>query len=145
MRTEIVNPAEWIPKVSNLLAANWAETGFDFPLVPNVDAYQRIFDAGMVFGVVVLEGDTIAGYCSVTVVPHAHNASVIVASNDALFIAPEFRHGLATGRLIKACKDEAKARGADRFTWHCRFGTPFADVLIAHGCVPVDVVVMERL
>ena len=29
MRYEIVNPAEWMPKIVPLLVANWAETGFD--------------------------------------------------------------------------------------------------------------------
>lgn len=141
----IVNPAEWMPKVADLLEANWAETGFDFPFSPDIDAYQRMFDAGVIFAVAAMDRDRVVGYCTVVVVPHMHNPSVVVASNDALFVVPEYRHGLVAGRLIVAAEAEAKRRGAQRFTWHCRAGTNLSDMLCKHGYMPVDNVVMKGL
>jgi GNAT superfamily N-acetyltransferase len=70
---------------------------------------------------------------------------VIVASNDALFVHPDVRNGLTSGRLIKAAEAEAQRRGAHKFTWHCRAGTPLADMLTRHGYEPVDVVVARSL
>lgn len=143
--TAILNPAEWIPKVRPLLDANWAETGFDFPFDPDVDAYQRMFDLGIVFAVGAFHEGEIIGYCTVCVVPHAHNPAVLCASNDALYVDPEYRNGTAAPRLIKAAEEEAKQRGASRFTWHCRAGTPLAETLARHGYTPVDIVVMKGL
>ncbi|MFJ1253413.1 GNAT family N-acetyltransferase [Cupriavidus sp. CuC1] len=144
-RIAIVNPAEWIPRIGDLLAANWAETGFDFPFAPDVEGYGRAFDAGLVFAVAALDGESVVGYCTVVVTPHPHNPAVLIAGNDALFVDPAYRNGLTTGRLLKAVEAEAKARGAVRMLWHCRAGTPLADMLTRHGYAPVDIVVMKEL
>lgn len=143
--TAILNPAEWIPRIRPLLDANWDETGFDFPFNPDAAMYQRLFEAGIAFAVGAFHEDEMIGYCTVCIVPHAHNPSVICASNDALYVHPEFRHGTAAPRLIKAAEDEARRRGAHRFTWHCRAGTRLAETLTQHGYAPVDVVVMKGL
>ncbi len=143
--TAILNPAEWIPRLGGLLAANWAETGFDFPFSPDVGMYQRMFELGIVFAVAAFKGEEIVGYCTVCVIPHAHNPSVVVASNDALFVVPAHRNGATAGRLIRAAEAEAKRRGASRFTWHCRAGTSLAEMLKRHGYAPVDIVVMKGL
>ncbi len=145
MKISIVNPAEQIPNIGALLAANWAETGFDFPFAPDVAAYQRLFDAGIVFAVAAFDNDQIIGYCTVCVIPHPHNPDIVVASNDALFVDPVHRGGTVAPRLIRAAEDEARRRGASRFTWHCRAGTPLADVLTRHGYSPVDIVVMKGI
>lgn len=143
--TAIVNPAEWIPRIRELLAANWVETGFDFPFAPDIAMYQRMFEAGVVFAVAAFKGTEVVGYCTVCVVPHVHNPSIIVASNDALFVAPSHRKGTAAARLMRAAETEAARRGATRFTWHCRAGTPLAEMLAQHGYTPVDTVVMKGL
>ena len=141
----IINPAEWIPRVRDLLAANWAETGFDFPFDPDVGAYQRLYDRGMVFAVGAFDGDAVVGYCSVTVVAHAHNPAVLVAGNDALFVAPAYRNGLTAVRLMQESEAEAKRRGASRFTWHCRAGTPLIATLERRGYKLADQLVMKEI
>jgi GNAT superfamily N-acetyltransferase len=145
----IVNPAEYLgdPGVAQLVAANWAETGFDFPFAPDVAAYQRLWDAGLCFALLAVDAATQApaGYCTVTVVAHPYNPDVLLAANDAMFVAPAHRNGLLTGRLIHAAQEEAKRRGARCFTWHCRAGTGFAAMLAQHGYTPVDEVVMRTL
>ena len=145
LHLETVNPAEYIERVRPMLEANWAETGFDFAFAPDVGAYQRMFDAGYCFAVLASFDDHVVGYCTVTVVPHPHNPAVVVASNDALFVHPDMRNGTTSARLIRYAEDEAKRRGAHRFTWHCRAGTPLADMLARRGYAPVDVVVMREL
>ena len=85
------------------------------------------------------------GYAVITVVPHPHNPAVIVAANDALFVAPDYRHGITSGRLILAAEAEAKRRGARKIVWHARAGTPLATMLQTHGYTPIDVCVGKDL
>ncbi|HEY0201493.1 MAG TPA: GNAT family N-acetyltransferase [Burkholderiaceae bacterium] len=146
MRITVENPAEWIAKLlPTLMRANAEETGFGFELAPDVDAYQRMYELGIVFGVLARDGDKPVGYCTVVVTSHAHNPAIVTASNDALFVDKAYRKGLTAGRLIKAVEREAKERGAVRMTWHCRAGTPLAEVMQAHGYEPADIVVMKEI
>ena len=144
-RVQVVNPAELIDKNRPLIQSNWAETGFDFPFDPDVEAYGRLWDAGYAFAVAAFVGDEVVGYAVITVVPHPHNPAVIVAANDALFVAPAYRNGITSGRLILAAEAEAKRRGARKIIWHARAGTPLATMLQTHGYTPIDVCVGKDL
>ena len=144
-RVQVVNPAELIDKNRPLIQSNWAETGFDFPFDPDVEAYGRLWDAGYAFAVAAFVGDEVVGYAVITVVPHPHNPAVIVAANDALFVAPAYRNGITSGRLILAAEAEAKRRGARKIVWHARAGTPLATMLQTHGYTPIDVCVGKDL
>ena len=144
-RVQVVNPAELIDRNRPLIQSNWAETGFDFPFDPDVEAYGRLWDAGYAFAVAAFVGDEVVGYAVITVVPHPHNPAVIVAANDALFVAPAYRNGITSGRLILAAEAEAKRRGARKIIWHARAGTPLATMLQTHGYTPIDVCVGKDL
>lgn len=141
----LCNPAEQIERLRTLLVQNWAETGFDFDFDPDIETYRLLYMSGMAFGVLAEQNGTPVGYCSVMVSRHPHNPDILFGSNDALFVIPEHRHGSTAARLIHAAEQEAKRRGASRFTWHCRAGTPLAGVLERHGYQPADVVVMKGL
>jgi GNAT superfamily N-acetyltransferase len=142
---QIVNPAEWIPHIRDLLSQNWAETGLDFDFDPDIDVYARMAELGMLFAVAAFDGPDIVGYCTVTVMAHPHNKRVIFGSNDALFVHPNYRAGLVPGRVILTAQAEAKRRGAIKFMWHCRAGTPLAAMFERHGYEPVDMVVMKEI
>lgn len=145
LHIRIVDPSEYMAQARELIAANWAETGFDFPFAPDEAAYAQLARMGMMFAVAAFDGDAIIGYCTVMVSPHMHNPAVVVAANDALFVAPAYRGGTAAARIIRAAEAEAAQRGAGRFLWHCRAGTTLAQVLTRHGYEPVDNVVMRTL
>jgi GNAT superfamily N-acetyltransferase len=140
-----VRPDEYLSRAMPLVRQHWAETGFDFELDIDSGAYRAMTDAGVLFALAATQGDELVGYCTVVVVPHPFNRRVIFAKSDALFVAPEARRGLVAGRLIRAAEDEAKERGAARFLWHARAGTPFAAMLEAHGYLPADQVLMRKL
>ena len=141
----VVNPAEYIPHIGDLLARNWGETGFDFPFNPNIEAYQALYEAGMIFAIAAINTVGVAGYCTVSITPHLHNPEIIVAANDALFVDKPHRRGTLGARIIVAAEKEAKARGAGRFIWHCRAGTGLAKTLCKHGYDEVDNIVMKEM
>ena len=80
-------------------------------------------DASKSFGIVVFDGDVVAGFCSVFVYPAAHYAD-LVAANDVIYVQPSYRHSLLAGRLIAMAEREAKLRGATLFQWACGENTP---------------------
>ena len=43
---------------------------------------------------------------------------------------------MVAGKLVRAAEAEASRRGATRFTWHCRAGTPLASMLARRGYTP---------
>lgn len=141
----LVDLVETYPQAKALIEANWAETGFDFPLELDLGAYQLMVEQGLLFALGAFDGDALVGYCTVTVIGHPYNKAIRIASNDALFVAPNYRNGLLPGKLILRAEKEAKARGASRFSWHCRAGTPLADMLQMHGYKAADIVVMKGL
>jgi GNAT superfamily N-acetyltransferase len=142
---QTVNPVEYIPVIGDLLRANWAETGYGPAFDPDVGAYQRLHDAGLLFAVAAFEGATVIGYCTVVVTPYLHNPAITMAANDALFVDPAYRGGTVTARIMRAVENEARARGASEMMWHCRAGTDFAQTLTRHGYTPLDVVVSKGL
>lgn len=145
MRIAVVRPDEYADRVRPLAEAHWREVGFDFPFEPDVEAYQRLADAGVLFALVAFEGEEVLGYCTVVLSPHLFNRAIVVAASDALFVTGTARRSLVSGRLIHAAENEARTRGATRFAWHCRAGTPLAEMLKAHGYAAVDEVVARAL
>lgn len=145
MRLLVVRPDEYLERVLPLVREHWREVGFDFEPQPDAAAYRRLHDAGVLFALVAMEGDEVVGYCTVIVSPHLHNPSIVVAASDALFVRPDARRSTTAGRLIRAAEDEARERGASRFTWACRAGTGIAEMFKAHGYATADEVVMRAL
>lgn len=147
MRIEVreVRIADHVGAVQALIAANWAETGFDFDLEPNWMGYQALQDAGIVFAVAAFDGERIVGYSTACVIPHTFNPAVVFCSSDALFVAPEYRKCSAGFKLIRETERIGAARGAKRMTWHTRAGTPLARSFEKRGYASADVIMMGRL
>ena len=144
-RISIVQPIDHMHEVVELMRDNWAETGFDFDFDPSPEHYQRIVNCDAMFAIAAFDDEQIVGYCTMVVTPHLHNPAVIVASNDALFVAKPYRNGLTAGRLIKAAEEESKRRGASKVLWHTRAGTGLAAMLERRGYEAADIVVMKGI
>lgn len=147
MRIEVreVKIADHIEAVQALIAANWAETGFDFPLAIDWARYCTLQDAGVAFAVAALDGEQIVGYSTAFLTRQIFNPSVVACMSDALFVAPEYRKCSAAFKLIKATERIGEARGAHRMMWCTRAGTSFAKVLARRGYAEADVVMTRRV
>lgn len=142
---EAVRISDHAESARALFAANWDETGFDFPLDLDVGRYQALQDAGVLFALAAFEDGEIIGYSTAAVTPHAFNPAITFCASDALFVRRDKRCGSAAARLIKATEREASRRGARRMLWHTRAGTPLAETFRRRGYLPADVVVMKEL
>ena len=139
-----VDVAEYLPRCMDLFAKNWAETGFDFELDPDVDRYISLQKAGYLIAVAALDGDDVIGYCTLVITPHPFNSSIVCATHDVLYVLPEYR-GFTSARLIRFTEQLAKERGAVRMFWHTRAGTPLAGILQKRGYSPADIVVGKEI
>jgi GNAT superfamily N-acetyltransferase len=144
IRFELVNRTDHMDSIRELMEANWAETGFDFPFNPSARMYQAAVDAGVMFVIMAFDGDSIVGYCSMLVHPHLHNPAMIMASNDALYVDPAYR-GITGARLIRNAEQEAARRGATRVMWHTRAGTKLHSAMARRGYKPADIVMMKEI
>lgn len=140
-----IQAAEHIGKVQHLLAENWAETGFDFDLRPDVEMMRRLQDADLMFVLAAFDGDEMVGYSSAMVAPHTYNPALIFCNSDALFVRRAWRPRGVGARLIIETERVAAERGAVRMLWHTRAGTPLAGALERRGYQPADVIVMKEI
>lgn len=140
-----VNVTDHIGQVQYLLAENWAETGFDFDLCPDVAMMQRLQDAGVLFFLAAFDEAEIIGYSSAMIAPHTYNPAIVCCSSDALFVTKRWRPTSAGARLIIETERVAKRRGAVRMLWHTRAGTPLSSVLERRGYQPADIIVMKEI
>lgn len=140
-----IQAAEYIGKVQHLLTENWAETGFDFDLRPDVAMIRRLQDMGLLFVLGAFDGGELVGYSSAMVAPHTYNPAIICCNSDALFVRRAWRKTSAGARLIAETERVAAEKGACRMLWHTRAGTPLAAALARRGYQPADVIVMKEI
>ena len=140
----LIQPKDFMPLIHELMAANWAETGFDFPFNPSAEQYQTLVDAKLMFALAAFDESRMVGYCTMLVTPTMHNPAIIIAANDALFVDPAYR-GVIGGRMIRVAEAEARSRGACRVLWHTRSGTKLHESMAKHGYLPADIVMMKEL
>lgn len=140
-----IDVAEHFDSLMGLFSLNWAETGFDFDMEPNIDLIRAMQADGCMFVLAAYLDDRLIGYSSATVGPHIYSTRIVCCASDALFVHPSYRKTSAGARLILATEQAGAARGANRMLWHTRAGTTLASVLEKRGYEPADTVVMKRI
>ena len=137
--------SRYIDDIDTLIAENWAETGFDFPLNLDKDRYRALAEEGLIYAIGALDNDMkLCGYCTFTVTPHPYNPSIVIANTDAVFLVSEYRKGTTYGRMRFAVKDLAREKGCWAILWHARGNTPFTHAMEKRHEL-ADSVYMERI
>lgn len=134
-----------IDRITDLMQANWDETGYDFEFNPNVDFYKKLDAAGLLLAVGAFDGDEVVGYSLSTVIAHPFNNAVRMCNADVLFLRKDHRGTKVGARLMSQTERLAKERGAHRMLWHARGGTNLAEVLKKRGYTLADEVMMKGL
>lgn len=114
-------------------------------LEPDYDKYQLLEDAGVLFGLYAYEDDKLVGYSLNIVSPHLHYKSVVMCSNDLLFLTPEKRQGRVGLMLIKETERVAKERGCNFMLWHAKTGTYLDKLLPRMGCSVQEIMYSKKI
>lgn len=101
-----------------LAAEHWKETeGYRHgqPFAPSFDRYNQYDEGGWYFEATIRDEGRLVGYCGMYLFPSMHSQQPI-ATEDSLFILPEYRKGRNAIRFIKFLEDECRKRGAVEVT-----------------------------
>lgn len=137
-----------IAETSALQREHWDEIARNKHLMvlsPDIEQYRRIEQAGMLFAVFAYDGDRMIGYSINILSVNLHYSSLLMANNDLLFIAKEYRAGRVGVRLIEETKRLAAKRGARLMLWHAKEETPLAAILPRMGCTVQDIIYSQEL
>lgn len=116
------DPGTFIEELKGILPEHYDELCVtkDFPLVPDYEAYGRLYMAGMLRCITVREDGNLIGYAIFTVNPHLHYKTCKTAFEDIYFLKKEYRKGRLGIRLFQFAEDVLKQEGVNRVVMHTK-------------------------
>jgi hypothetical protein len=105
-----------------LIERNWQEIALhqdEVPLLVDWPRYERMNKDGLVDAVTVRDNGVLVGYNVFFYGRPIHYSGTMVATNDVLYLAPEYRKGSLGIRLIKK-GEEVWMRRADMCVMHAK-------------------------
>ena len=135
-----------LDEIKPLLAQHWEEiaTYKDLPLDPDYEAYLRMAAAGRVRVFTARHEGVLIGY-GVFFLGNLHYKGSGIATQDILFILPQYRGTTVGYRLIKFCDDSLRAEGLQVTYQHVKISHDFSPVLSRLGYRPVEIIYARRL
>lgn len=120
---------EWYRRVEPLLKAAYAEVGDGEAMAPSEDMYQAMATdlTSFVLTAYTDEGEPV-GIAMIPINRSPHS-DIYVATNDLIYVKPEYRNCGIGACLFKMAEAEAEERGADRFYWAIPPGSPLDKAL----------------
>lgn len=85
------------------------------------------------------------GYSVFFLVTHIHYKQLKMASNDVLYLDPEYRKGMTGIKLIKASEEILKKLDVQKILWHIKFAKDFRKILYRMGYEDEDAIVGKIL
>lgn len=137
--------AECRADMERLLPAHHAEVGVrGSKLLPNWAHYEALESQRMLW-IYTARGEAgeLLGYAAFVLCWHAHDASLLVAHNEATYLAPGARAGWAGYRLLKFADRKLAEAGVDRVFWHVKFTRDFRPLLERLGYEAEEVVMAK--
>lgn len=78
---------------------------------PSFERYNSYIKAGWFIMITARDNGKMVGYCGAYILPSMHTQEMI-ATEDFVFLLPEYRKGRNGVKLYKFCEDEVRRRGA---------------------------------
>ena len=94
---------------------HWKETEeyrHGYPYNPSFDRYNQYDKAGWFFMVTVRDNEKLVGYAGIYLTPSMYTQRLI-ATEDTVFLLPEYRKGRNAFNLYKFIEKESRVRGAE--------------------------------
>jgi GNAT superfamily N-acetyltransferase len=126
-----------------LLREHYNEIAHDkhsIPLAPSRARYEALEHAGELFALGARIEGALIGYSVFFVKPHIHYATTLVAVNDVLFVAREYRNTLVGMRLISESEKKLRERGVVKLVWHIKPEHDWSAILARRGYMPVETI-----
>ena len=117
----------------------------DIPLEVDLETYARIEAAGGLRCYSARDAGRLVGYVIFFVKNHPHYASTLFASQDVLYLDPDYRKGMTGLRLIRFADRQLEAEGVQVVTQHVKTYADFGPLLERLGYEKVETVYMRRL
>ena len=129
--------------IVTLAKAHWEESmqwqhGHQ-PFNPSKERYQAYEDAGCLVLFVVRDDGRYAGHGIMYVTPSMHTQALI-ATEDLMFLLPEYRKGGIGRKLYKFVEDTMWAMGVTEISVTAKPNSPASKLLESLGCTLVDLV-----
>jgi hypothetical protein len=115
-------------EIKELLADHWQEIALyqdHIKLNPDWKEYARLSAAGALRIFTVRSGEKMVGYFVLVVSQSLHYSDHLFATNDVIYIKPEFRKGTAGWQLIKFAEANLRAEGVTLMTVNTKVHAPF--------------------
>ena len=119
-------------QMDDLIRAHWEEVALNqdkIPLDPDWSFYEALWNAGLLgIYTVRLEGKLV-GYFVVVAKPHPHYKQNVFASNDIIYLSPEYRKSSVGAGLISFAENDLKERGVSVLVVNTKVHRPFDPLL----------------
>jgi GNAT superfamily N-acetyltransferase len=116
------DPSTFIEELRKIIPEHYDELCVtkDFPLMPDYEAYGRLYMANMLRCITVRKGQELIGYALFIVQPHLHYKSCTTAFEDIYFLRKDYRTGRTGIRLFQFAEDVLKKEGVHRLVMHTK-------------------------
>lgn len=115
----------------------------DFIVEPDVEAYQKLADQGLLVLVTLRDEMQLKGYVIGFLYNALHHKKILCGIGDSIYIEPDYR--VNTWAVAKRFENEMKDLGAKILGWPVHLNGPVYDVLKAKGYIGDDIVMEKRL
>lgn len=118
----VEDPATFIEELKEIIPAHYDELCVtkDFPLMPDYEAYGRLYMAGMLKCITARSEEGLVGYVIFLVQPHLHYMTCKTAFEDIYFLKKEHRLGRTGIRLFQFAEEALRADGVNRIIFHTK-------------------------
>jgi GNAT superfamily N-acetyltransferase len=118
----VEDPATFIEELKEVIPLHYDELCVtkDFPLMPDYEAYGRLYVAGFLRCVTARDESGLVGYAIFIVQPHLHYKSCKTAFEDIYFLRKEHRLGRTGIRLFQFAEEALRADGVNRIIMHTK-------------------------
>ena len=122
--------------IKPLLEKHWEMVALNqgkIRLNPDWKEYARLDAAGILRIFTARQEGKLVGYCVLLVSQSIHYKDHKFASNDVVFVLPEYRSGATGYKLIKYAEDHSKADDVSLMMINTKVHIPFDSLMIGMG------------
>ena len=118
----VEDPKTFIEELKDVIPLHYDELCVtkDFPLMPDYEAYGRLYMAGLLRCITARNEGGLIGYAIFIVQPHLHYKSCKTAFEDIYFLKKEHRLGRTGIRLFQFAEEALRVDGVNRIIMHTK-------------------------